>query len=236
MYIRVKKFFSSNTRRGLNTMVNKISFFETSLFRFLTRRDATFNVSSITADDLLAYYRQENPIHKPFQIYNVIVKDLEQAIASKFFSEDIIDSLKGIRDNWQEWKKSHLKHIHEEWNDQRKTWFKSSVNKYQQSVATIVDTEIGKWCEEAVNDMESLSLKHSLEHSENEEDGLPGKVQQQEIINEVIDEVNHECDIQQEPNLSETLPEKYVIHGVDIAMHQKLGNYEAAYYDVLDLS
>ena len=53
-----------------------------------------------------------------------------------------------------------------------------SVNKYQQSVATIVDTEIGKWCEEAVNDMESLSLKHSLEHSENkEEDGLPGKVQ-----------------------------------------------------------
>src|SRR6185312_16369105 len=82
-------------------MVNKISFFETSLFRFLTRRDATFNVSSITADDLLAYYRQENPIHKPFQIYNVIVKDLEQAIASKFFSEDIIDSLKGIRDNWQ---------------------------------------------------------------------------------------------------------------------------------------
>ncbi|CAG8666918.1 6230_t:CDS:2, partial [Paraglomus brasilianum] len=170
----------------------------------------------------------ENPTHKPFQICSVIVKDLEQAIASKFFSKDIIDSLKGIRDNWQEWKKNHLKHIHEEWNDQCKTQFKSSVNKYQQSVATIVDTEIGKWCKEVVNDMESLSLKHSLEHSENEEeDGLPGKVQRQEIINEVIDEVNRECYIQQEPNLSETLPEKYIIHGVDIAMIlkecQKLG-------------
>ncbi|CAG8654663.1 2154_t:CDS:2, partial [Paraglomus brasilianum] len=68
----------------------------------------------------------------------------------------------------QEWKKSYLKHIHEEQNDQCKAQF--------QSVATIVDTEIGKWCKEAVNDMESLSLKHSLEHSENkEEDGLPGK-------------------------------------------------------------
>jgi len=78
-----------------------------------------------------------------------------------------------------------------------------SVNKYQQCVATIVDTETEKWCEEAVNDMKSLS---SLEHSENEEeDGSPGKVQQQEIINEVIDEVNYEGDIQQEPNLSETL-------------------------------
>jgi hypothetical protein len=50
---------------------------------------------------MTAYYRQENPTHIPSKIYNIIVKDLEQAIASKFFSEDITDSLKGIRDNWQ---------------------------------------------------------------------------------------------------------------------------------------
>lgn len=81
-------------------MANKTSFFESSLFRFLTQPDVISNINSMTADDFLAYYQQENPSF-PFQkLYDTFHKDLEQAVASDFFSEHVIDILQGIRDNW----------------------------------------------------------------------------------------------------------------------------------------
>ncbi|RUP49260.1 hypothetical protein BC936DRAFT_142926 [Jimgerdemannia flammicorona] len=118
-------------------------------------------------------------------------------------------------------------------NDVLISELQTRVTKYQRSIAPVIDTQVEKW-REAVNDKEFLSPKWSLEHSENEgEEGPSGKVQRQEIIiseQHVVDEGDHEGDTQQEPDLSESLPESYVVHNVDVVAtlkeRQKLGNYD----------
>ncbi|KAG9297851.1 hypothetical protein G9A89_006792 [Geosiphon pyriformis] len=111
---------------------NKTPFFKRPLFRFLTQPEVISTISSITADEILAYYQQEWPNGNFSKIYDALAKDLEEILDSNFFNRDITSVLRNIRDAWR-------------------SFLFTSITKYQKSVATVVDVETSKWVEEAIN-------------------------------------------------------------------------------------
>lgn len=79
---------------------NKTSFLSRPLFRFLAQPEVVSSNSSITADDMLAYYQKEWPGKNLSTIYDALSKNLEEIIDSKFFNTDTTRVLKNIRDTW----------------------------------------------------------------------------------------------------------------------------------------
>ncbi|RGB32388.1 hypothetical protein C1646_743887 [Rhizophagus diaphanus] len=112
---------------------------------------------------MFAYYQKEWPDENLSTIYDALSKDLEEIIDSNFFNTDTTRVLKNIRDTWDIWKKRIIQQSREKVDNgqviQRKARFQMSATKYQKGVATVVDTEIDKWAEEAINGEVSISKR-----------------------------------------------------------------------------
>ncbi|RUS33268.1 hypothetical protein BC938DRAFT_472298, partial [Jimgerdemannia flammicorona] len=79
----------------------QLSFYETPLFRFLTRPDIACTASSVTADNLFKHYQQELPDSKLQLTYGILDRDLRLAINSNYFSENTTCALRHIKDSWR---------------------------------------------------------------------------------------------------------------------------------------
>ena len=82
-------------------MSDETPFFRRPLFRFLVQPEIVSKNSSITADEILAYYQKELPDDNLQKIYNALAKDLEEVLDAEYFNKNTTDVLRNIRDNWK---------------------------------------------------------------------------------------------------------------------------------------
>ncbi|CAI2192580.1 7625_t:CDS:2, partial [Funneliformis geosporum] len=165
------------------------------LFRFLTQPEVVSTINcSITADDMFAYYRKEWPDKNLSAIYDALSKDLEEIIDSNFFNTDTTRVLENIWDTWDMWKKKFIQQSCDKQDIHRKARFQMSTTKYQKGVATVVDAEIDKWTEEAINDEIPISKRpHENEEAiaskktknRNEKESVEERISQEDLLNSV---------------------------------------------------
>ncbi|CAG8466371.1 5931_t:CDS:10 [Scutellospora calospora] len=158
------------------------SFFESPLFSFLVQHELLSKTSSITLEHIFAYYQKEWPNSEYLKIYNALSKDLDDALDSNFYNNDIVSILKNIKNTWNTWNKKRFKQT-------RHNQFDVSITKYQKGIATVVEMETNKWVEEALNNdcgVLTSNEKHintkdipkimqKKYHPDNEEEEYPNK-------------------------------------------------------------
>jgi len=112
-FCRYAEFFRYDHEPGADTLApflffdtmsvkDKEPFFRRPLFRFLVQPEVISEISSITADDIFAYYQKEYPNDNDNlqKIYNALAKDLEEVLDAGYFNTNTTNVLRNIRDTW----------------------------------------------------------------------------------------------------------------------------------------